>query len=57
MRTFEAELFEVGHVHELVGDCSAAVSAQIIVCKHHTLLLFRRLLLDGRSVESKQIAP
>ena len=53
----EVEHFEVGHVNELVGDCSAAVSAKIIDCKHHTLLLFRRLLLDGRSVESKQIAP
>ena len=55
VRTLEAELFEVGHVLELVGDCSAAVSAQIIVCTHHTLLLFQRLLLDGRSVQSKQI--
>ena len=56
MRTLEAEHFEVGHVLELVGDCSAAISAQMIDCTHHTLLLFQRLLLDGRSVQSKQIA-
>ena len=56
VRTAEVEHFEVGHVLELVGDCSAAVSFQPIPCTHHTLLLFQRLLLDGRSVESKQIA-
>ena len=56
MRTAEVELFEVGHVLELVGDCSAAGSAQPIVCTHHTLLLFQRLLLDDPSVQSKHIA-